>query len=64
MILLIQDRHPVARGFIPAGLRSSPFEQPPQAFRKCTSAGLRLLRSRAGINPLATMGARQNIRVG
>ena len=45
---------PVARGFIPVGQRSSPKICNPISPGIPSVLGLRLLRSRAGINPLAT----------
>jgi hypothetical protein len=44
----------VARGFIPAGLLSSPEPSTAIFQSKSSQRGLRLLRSRTGINPLAT----------
>jgi hypothetical protein len=46
---------PVARGFIPVGVRSGPETNHRGVSGKPRAMVLRLLRSRAGINPLATM---------
>jgi len=52
--LSVMQELPVARGFIPAGLRSSPKTCHHSFYRHTACEQLRLLRSRAGINPLAT----------
>ena len=54
--ILQKNRVLVVRGFIPDGLRSSPKTNHRECSELPRTQDLRLLRSRSGMNPLATMG--------